>query len=288
LAEFSCGTIRVSGIFDKTFDHFAVFAANLFQLILGHVVREFLYEKGILASDGDWGLTESTKGLGSVRRDVHLLFVGVGFKPLNSQSVHIEHLAIKACDSCSGVLVGFIHHVRNLGHLRHVVLNREFWVSEVVLHDGQFLQTHTSDLSEFGENFSELIFSPVVRNTVNVQVGLEFGNLLLDNARNIDGSVCFDFDSLFVRVIGQGFSIHLGLCTFSLASCHEINETKGSGSLIFFLFDLGSEHYTMGWKDFEEFIFIGTFRQVANVHTSLRHKVGKDSTNISLERLSRR
>lgn len=55
MAEFSCGTIRVSGVFDETFNHFAVFAADLLQLILGHVVREFLYEKGILACDGAYG-----------------------------------------------------------------------------------------------------------------------------------------------------------------------------------------------------------------------------------------
>jgi hypothetical protein len=76
-----------------------------------------------------------------------------------------------------------------------------------VLRDREFLQTSTSDLAEFVEDFSELIFSPVEGNTVNVQVGLKFSDLLLHDTGNVDWSVFFDLDRFFTRVIGHRSSV---------------------------------------------------------------------------------
>jgi hypothetical protein len=102
LRQLAGRSIKVCRAFDEGFDHFAVFTADLLQFVLGHMVREFFEKEDVLTCHGTCSLAHRDLRLGSIRRHVNLLFVGVSFEPLDSQSVHVEHFTVKTgnCVGC--------------------------------------------------------------------------------------------------------------------------------------------------------------------------------------------
>lgn len=82
LGQLAGRSIHIGRAFDETLHNFAILAANLSQLVLGHMVGEFFEEKYVLASYCSCSGTHGDLRL--VCGHVHLLFDGISFEPLDS------------------------------------------------------------------------------------------------------------------------------------------------------------------------------------------------------------